>query len=150
MQRTVQLTALALLVLTAPAHSQSVEQKIIRLEQDVRRLERLVQSQADIIRQLQYRLGQTPATSTPRIAMPAPASGHDAAWLSSVAWQGIQPGMKELDVIGLLGPPNSVRLGEDNSRILLYALELGTTHFLSGSVTLRDGSVVSVQVPTLR
>jgi hypothetical protein len=57
--------------------------------------------------------------------------------------------MTELEVIGLLGPPTSMRAQSDE-RVLLYALEIGTSGFLGGSVTLRDRSVTEVQKPVLR
>jgi hypothetical protein len=35
-------------------------------------------------------------------------------------------------------------------RVLFYAMEIGASGFLAGSVTLRDRSVASVQRPTLQ
>ena len=35
-------------------------------------------------------------------------------------------------------------------RLLLYAMEIGSSGFLDGSVTLRDRMVVDVQKPVLR
>jgi hypothetical protein len=57
--------------------------------------------------------------------------------------------MSELDVIGELGPPTSMR-GAAAQRVLLYAIELGPSAFLAGSVTLRDGAVVAIEMPVLR
>jgi hypothetical protein len=57
--------------------------------------------------------------------------------------------MSELESIGILGTPTSLRM-EEGTRLLLYALEIGSSGFLVGSVRLRDGSVVSVQKPTLQ
>ena len=45
--------------------------------------------------------------------------------------------MSELEVIGLLGPPTSMR-EEGDARVLLYALEIGASGFLGGSITLRE------------
>ena len=55
----------------------------------------------------------------------------------------------ELEVVELLGPPTSMR-EEDGARMLLYALEIGTTGFLGGSVRLRDRAVIEVRAPTLQ
>ena len=38
---------------------------------------------------------------------------------------------------------------EDGARVLLYAMEIGSTSFLGGSVKLRDRAVVEVIQPTL-
>ena len=57
--------------------------------------------------------------------------------------------MSELELIGLLGPPTSMRPAEDG-RVLLYAMEIGSNGFLSGSVTLKAQQVVSVEKPALR
>jgi hypothetical protein len=39
---------------------------------------------------------------------------------------------------------------EGGQRVLLYALEIGSSGFLGGSVTLRDQVVVAIQKPVLR
>ncbi len=57
--------------------------------------------------------------------------------------------MSELEVIEILGQPTSMR-SEGDSRLLLYAMEIGASGFLSGSVRLRDGEVVEVQTPILK
>jgi hypothetical protein len=57
--------------------------------------------------------------------------------------------MNELDVIASLGPPSSMR-EEGGKRILLYAMELGASGFLGGSVALRERAVVEVLQPSLR
>ena len=57
--------------------------------------------------------------------------------------------MSELEVIDLLGAPTSMR-AEGDARVLLYALEIGASGFLGGSVTLRDRTVAEVRPPTLQ
>ena len=57
--------------------------------------------------------------------------------------------MDELQVIDLLGPPTSMR-GEGDTRTLLYALEIGTSGFLSGSVSFKDKKVTQVERPVLK
>ena len=59
--------------------------------------------------------------------------------------------MSEFEVIDILGPPSSVRgAPESESRTLMYAMEIGSSAFLSGRVELKDRRVVEVQVPALR
>jgi hypothetical protein len=57
--------------------------------------------------------------------------------------------MSELDVIGSLGPPNTIR-EEEGARVLLYAMEIGSARFLGGSIKLRQRAVVEVLAPTLQ
>ena len=57
--------------------------------------------------------------------------------------------MSELEVIGALGPPTSMRT-QGNERVLLYAIEIGSSGFLGGSVTLRDRVVSEVRQPVLQ
>jgi hypothetical protein len=125
----------------------SEEQKIIRLEQDVRELERIVQDQARQIEDLRRQLGNP---GVPSVHSKAPVAAATAKWLTTANWQRIRSGMSELDVIDALGPPTQVRAGEDDSRVLLYAMEIGASGFLGGSVALKDRKVVEVQRPTLR
>ena len=54
-----------------------------------------------------------------------------------------------MEVIGSLGPPTSMR-DVDGARVLFYALEIGSSGFLGGSVKLRDRAVVEIQVPVLQ
>jgi hypothetical protein len=61
----------------------------------------------------------------------------------------VKAGMGELEVINLLGPPASMRAANQD-RILLYALEISSSGFLGGSVTLRDRVVVDVKAPVLQ
>jgi hypothetical protein len=124
--------------------------RVSQLEQEVRRLERQVLA-------LSRRLDELQRPSYPAERRIAPAPGATAAsasasgdeWLDAAKWRRVKPGMAELDVIGLLGPPTSMR-EESGDRILLYALEVGASGFLGGSVTLRDRVVTSVQTPVLR
>jgi hypothetical protein len=57
--------------------------------------------------------------------------------------------MSEIEVIGMLGPPTSMRT-QGNERVLLYAMEIGSSGFLGGSVTLRDRAVSEVRPPILQ
>jgi hypothetical protein len=68
-------------------------------------------------------------------------------WVDASLWRRVRPGMSEIEVIGALGPPTSMR-EEDGARVLLYAMEIGSG-FLGGSVKLRQRAVVEVLQPTL-
>jgi hypothetical protein len=127
--------------------------RIRQLENDVRSLQREVSMQNLRIERLESSARmpgagsvQPPTTSTePRAADSSPA------WLVSTNWDKLRPGMKELDVIALLGRPTSVRTDENaKTRTMFYALELGPSAFLTGNVTFGDAGVAEINRPTLR
>ena len=70
-------------------------------------------------------------------------------WVDAALWRNLRPGMSELAVISSLGPPNSMR-EEGWVRVLLYAMEIGASGFLGGSVKLRERAVVEVVAPALQ
>jgi hypothetical protein len=121
--------------------------RIIRLEQDVRDLERHISTLEREVRELRQQarrgglgdLGEVPSE-------PAPTSD---TWLSSTKWKALRVGMSEMEVIETLGQPTSMRVQED-SRVLLYAMEIGTSGFLGGSVTLKDRKVIEIEPPVLK
>jgi hypothetical protein len=124
--------------------------RLMKLEQDVRNLERQVQTlsrQLDELRQQQSRAGDRSSSSTRSSG--APAGVSSTAWLESGRWDRVKLGMSELDVIGVLGPPSSMR-EENGVRVLLYAMEIGSSGFLGGSVEFRDRAVTAVNKPVLR
>lgn len=119
--------------------------RVAQLEQEVRRLERSVQALSRRLDEL-----QRPNFATERPAAPVAAAPQvEDGWIDAGKWKRVKPGMSELEVIALLGPPTSMR-EEDGGHLLLYALELSSSGFLGGSVTLRNRAVVRVQTPVLR
>lgn len=116
------------------------------LEQELRRLQQQVQALSRRIDELERPVASLPAARTPSAA---PARAADDAWIDPAKWRRVQAGMSELEVVGLLGPPTSMR-SQDGARVLFYALEIGSSGFLGGSVTLRDRVVVEVQRPVLQ
>jgi hypothetical protein len=70
-------------------------------------------------------------------------------WIDAQRWQQLRIGMTELEVLGLLGPPTSMRAVEEG-RVLLYAREIGSSGFLGGSVTLRERVVTRIEKPVLK
>jgi hypothetical protein len=138
----------ALLCATAPAMAAD-DLKVSQLEQDVRDLQRQVQM---LSRQIEAQRQQLALrTDPPTLKSSPPPAGMTGtpAWLDAAKWRKLMPGMSELEVIGTLGPPTSIRTEAGRQR-LMYALEIGSTGFLSGSVTLRDRAVVEVQLPVLQ
>jgi hypothetical protein len=123
------------------------EGRLSFLEQEVRNLQRTVQvlsRQVDEMRTRPDRL----APATP--ASESPISGNELPrWVDAKRWRQIRPGMSELEVIGSMGPPNSIR-EEEGARVLLYAMEIGSSRFLGGSIKLRQRAVVEVLTPTLQ
>lgn len=142
-------TLVASLALPPPAFAQE-ELRVRQLENDVRALQRQVEMQNQRIDRLETGArapGSTPppAVSTPRAADSSPA------WLVSTNWDKLHTGMKELDVIALLGRPTSVRSGENaKTHIMYYAMELGPNAFLTGNVTFGDAGVAEINRPMLR
>lgn len=133
--------------LTCPASVFADDFKVIKLEQDMRNLERQVSELSRQLAALQRRDGQ-PAVSPSRAS--APVSADSPAWLDARNWERIRDGMSELDVIQLLGKPASMRDESGDSRTLLYAMEIGSSGFLSGSVQLKQRQVASVSKPVLK
>lgn len=120
--------------------------RIIRLEQDVRNLEREVGTLQREIAELRRRTGIGPLK--PSGVEPESVETLDA-WVDAKKWQRLKIGAREMDVIELLGPPTSMRI-ENGARVLLYAMEIGSAGFLSGSVTLKDREVVAIELPVLK
>ena len=124
--------------------------RLMKLEQDVRNLERQVQTltrQLDELKQQAARAGDrsTLGTRSPTTS----AATSSTAWLEAARWDRVRTGMSELEVIGILGPPSSMRQ-EGDARVLLYAMEIGSANFLSGSVEFRDKAVSAINKPALK
>lgn len=121
--------------------------RVMRLEQDMRTLERQVQA---LQRQLSELQQHARRGVEPPLRGAPPAADYDETWLNASAWDRVRIGMSELEVIEILGRPTALRPDAQDRRALLYTLEIGTTGFLSGSVSFDAGKVVEVQRPTLK
>lgn len=138
----------SIIVLIAPAAASSADMnRIIALEQDVRNLERLVSSLEREVRELRQRSRGGAALGSD-VAAEIAGSTSDA-WVDAGKWRKIRLGASELEVIEILGRPTSMR-AEGEERLLLYAMEIGSSGFLSGSVTMRNREVVAIEVPVLK
>ena len=124
--------------------------KLIKLEQQVLDLERQVEDLSRQVAQLQQRgVGATAQRAAPAERPVAPAGSP--LWLSAASWRRVRTGMSEFEVIDILGPPSALRGAPDSdSRTLMYAMEIGSSGFLSGSVQLKDRRVVEIQIPVLQ
>ncbi len=125
--------------------------KVIKLEQDVRNLERQVQELTRQVADLQQRSSRTSTQVTRPDNRASGVQASSSNWLVADNWKQVHPGMSEMDVIRLLGPPTTMRGAADGAdRQLFYALEIGPNGFLSGSITLKDRKVTVVELPTLK
>lgn len=121
--------------------------RVMKLEQDMRNLERHVQTLQRQMSDLQQRSQR----STPTIRFPDPSETRtDDKWLSAAAWQRVKPGMTELQVIEILGTPTALRPDERGRRALLYTLEIGSTGFLTGAIAFENGKAIEVEMPALK
>ena len=140
---------LLLLGQSAPA-AENDTYRLMKVEQDVRNLEGQVQTllrQIDELKQQQSRAGDRNLSGARSAS--ASAVSSSTAWLESARWDRVRTGMSELEVINVLGPPTSMRK-EGDARVLLYAMEIGSSGFLGGSVEFRDSAVTAVSKPALK
>jgi hypothetical protein len=143
---------LALLLLLPLSASAADDTRVSFLEQEVRNLQRQVQALSRQVDDLRTRPDRIEAPSS--VALGSPPNGSAQAtslprWVDAALWKRLRTGMSELEVIGALGPPTSMR-DESGAQVLLYAMEIGSTGFLGGSVKLRDRAVVEVSQPSLQ
>ncbi|HEY6643160.1 hypothetical protein [Povalibacter sp.] len=125
--------------------------KVIKLEQDMRNLEREVRDLQRQLADLQQRSRSGIGTRPTAAPEASSLSSNSGQWLNAANWKRVNVGMEELEVLSLLGPPTSLRGAADSpSRTLMYAMEIGSSGFLSGSVQLKDRVVVEVSPPVLR
>ena len=146
------LAAAALLMAALPASSQDAL-RVRQLESDVQRLERDLQAQSRRIDQLEQSVraaGTQPLPTSPSLLRQSTGEGSPA-WLVSTNWDRVKVGMKDVDVIALLGRPTSVHKEDDGKKhVLLYALELGPSAVLAGNVEFTESGVAQVHRPALR
>jgi len=134
------------LLLSVSAAQAADDPRVSFLEQEVRNLHRQVDALSRQVEALTARPDR-PVIGASAAARPAPAS--PTQWIDAARWKRIQAGMGEIEVIGILGPPTSMR-DENGMRVLRYALEIGPAAFLAGSVSFRDRAVVEVRQPALQ
>jgi hypothetical protein len=102
-------------VLIAPMSSAADDARVVRLEQDVRTLQRDLQNLARQVDQLRLQSSRPSPGARP----PAPPPVETGpTWLDAARWKKLRPGMSELDVLGTLGPPTSVREQEGGRELL--------------------------------
>jgi len=141
------LTVAAMFV--APLSQAQDDLRLRQLENEVMRLQRELDAQSSRIEGLE-RSARTGGPSTPIVAA-SRAADSSPAWLVTANWDRLRPGMKDLDVIALLGRPTSARAEPDSkAHTLFYALELGPNAVLAGNVRIGDAGVAEINRPTLK
>jgi hypothetical protein len=137
---------LGMMLACTPVLAAADDLKVAQLEQDVRDLKRQMLALSRQLDEIRNRPGSPPA----RVAQTLrPAPTDQDAWVDAAKWQRLRVGMSELEVLSLLGPPTSMR-EENGARLLLYAMEIGESGYLSGSVSLRERVVSGIQKPELK
>jgi hypothetical protein len=138
---------LAVVLITTALTAQAADDpRVSFLEQEVRNLHRQVDALSRRVDDLRTRPDRPKGVGAPAVKTAADGSTQ---WVDAASWKKIHPGMSELEVIGMLGPPTSMR-EENGARTLLYALEIGASGFLGGSVVFRDRVVAEVRQPALQ
>jgi hypothetical protein len=125
------------------------EGRISFLEQEVRNLQRQVQALTRQVDEMRTRPDRPARAAASPGTDPEEPETDLPRWVDAQRWRQVRRGMSELEVIGSLGAPNSVR-DDGDARVLFYAMEIGTARFLAGSVKIRQQAVVEVLAPTLQ
>lgn len=130
------------------AHAQDAL-RVRQLENEVLRLQRELDAQSRRIETLERSLRN--AGAAPPLTVTTRPADSSPAWLVNSNWDRVRPGMKELEVIAVLGRPTSVRTDPDGkTRAMFYALELGPDTVLAGNVRIGDAGVAEITRPALR
>jgi hypothetical protein len=122
--------------------------RVRQLENDLMRLQRELDAQSRRIEELE-RSQRNAGIGRPASPAARP-SDSSPGWLLSANWDRVRPGMKETDVIALLGRPTSVRTDGGKIQALMYAMEIGPNAILAGNVRMGDAGVAEINRPTLR
>jgi hypothetical protein len=137
--------------LALPAAASADDVRVNQIMMDVQDLQRTVREQSRRIDELERALAQARLnvrdTSTTR-GQPLKPPGEE--WLQSKNWERVRPGMKAQDAIAILGEPASMREADGGRKTLLYAMQLGASGYLAGSVVVEDDRVVEVTRPVLQ
>jgi hypothetical protein len=137
----------ALLLMCLPLAARAADDgRVQYLESEVRELKRQVMALTRRVDDATTRPDRPGALSS---RPDANAAGSSTSWVDAAKWRRLAPGMSELEVVSLLGPPTSMREVE-GARVLFYAMEIGASGFLGGSVRFRDRAVSEIQVPVLQ
>ena len=130
--------------------------RISRLETEIQQLRAQLDEQNRRIQRLEAELERRGGLPQPRAQLePQPRTGGRQSdtpvtsgpqpWHSASAWERIQPGMTEAEVVAVLGTPTAAEsIGALKS---LFYRGLAGRAELSGHVNLKDGRVVAVSKP---
>jgi hypothetical protein len=139
--------SVSLLMLLPLATRAADDGRVMYLESEVRELKRQVMALTRRVDDATTRPDRLTGTGDSRADSGAAATS--TSWVDATKWRKLKTGMSELEVVALLGPPTSMR-EVDGARVLFYAMELGASGFLGGSVRFRERAVSEIQVPVLQ
>ena len=130
------------------------DSRVMQLEQEVRNLQRQLDTQTRRIDALESALRQ----SRGRPALPEPSRdvvSKDvkvaSPWLQSSNWDKLRIGMSDAEVLRILGPATTSRKSEQgDTQTLFYAMELDAGGYLSGNVVVGDHRVLEIHKPALK
>src|SRR5690349_5588837 len=132
----------------APVVHAQEDLRLRQLENEVLRLQREIDAQNMRIEGLERSARLPGGGSSPPVVVSPRAADSSPSWLISANWDKVHTGMKELDVIALLGRPTSVHTDEDGkTHVMFYAMELGPNTFLTGNVRVGDAGVTQITRP---
>jgi hypothetical protein len=136
-------------MLASPGFAAAPDFRVHELEREVRELRDVLRNQARRLDALEQRAerGRPPEVQV----LPGTGLGDQELprWVDAGRWRQLEPGMTELEALGVLGRPTTVR-AEGSTHVLNYALELGSGTFLAGQIVVRDGRVADIITPHLR
>lgn len=125
--------------------------RVRQLENEVQRLQRAIDAQNQRIERLESSARAPGSVPLPPSMTSSRAADSSPAWLVGTNWDKLRKGMKELEVIALLGRPTSVHDDKDTrDRTMFYAMELGPNQFLTGNVRFGDTGVAEINRPALK
>lgn len=138
--------SISLLTLMPLATRAADDGRVMYLESEVRDLKRQVMA---LTRRVDDATTHPDRATGPAASPTDPGPAASTSWVDAAKWRKLSTGMSELEVVALLGPPTSMR-EVGGARVLFYAMELGASGFLGGSVKFRDRAVSEIQVPVLQ
>ena len=125
---------------------QRLEKEVLRLENDILALTRVIREQNKRIEALERQLSSDVTSPSPQPRAPSMSSSSPRGWHNSASWSRIKRGMSESQVVSTLGQPTAVDVIVSSHRTLFYRGEVDGS-FVSGNVKLHEDRVWEVNEP---